>query len=205
VTTSPFELAPLVLLTVALAVIAAGCSGGSKSPGVASLGAAAATTTTASSAPTGPLGGEATGATFGLKTGDARKFASCMRSHGVPNFPEPNSQGAIEITPSSGVDPGSSAFQSAQQHCRSLLPNGGRPSPQEQARMRAAALAFSACMRKHGVTSFPDPTFSGGGARIKITGGAGTLDPQSPVFKSALQACNGKLPGRLATGSAGGK
>ncbi len=164
------------------------------------------TTTTSlggSSPPTAPLGGSSGGgATLSLKTADAAKFAACMRTHGVPNFPDPTSQGAIQIGPSSGIDPGSASFQAAQQHCSSLLPNGGHPSPQQQAKMRAGALAFSACMRKHGLENFPDPTFSDGGAHLKITGGAGSnLDPQSPVFQAAQKACNGKLPGRAVGGT----
>lgn len=53
------------------------------------------------------------------------KFVSCMRSNGVPKFPDPGSQGQMVISSSSGIDPNSPAFQSAMQKCRSLLPNGG--------------------------------------------------------------------------------
>lgn len=53
------------------------------------------------------------------------KFVSCMRSNGVPNFPDPGSQGQMVISSSSGIDPNSPAFKSAMQKCRSLLPNGG--------------------------------------------------------------------------------
>jgi hypothetical protein len=198
----------LALPILALAVFAAGCNGGSGSPGVASLGSSATTTASGgSSAPTGPLGGSSGGgATLSLKTADAAKFAACMRTHGVPNFPDPNSQGAITIGPSSGLDPGSPTFNAAQQHCRSVLPNGGRPSAQQQAKMRAGALAFSACMRRHGLENFPDPTFSDGGAHIRITpGAASNLDPQSPVFQAAQKACNGKLPGTVTRGTATAK
>jgi hypothetical protein len=48
------------------------------------------------------------------------KFSQCMRSHGVPNFPDPTFHGAavgIELTPGSGVDPNSPAFKSAQKAC----------------------------------------------------------------------------------------
>ena len=195
------------LPVLALAPLAAGCGTGSHDPGVASLGAPATTTTAAgSSAPSGPGSGPGGAATLTLKSADAAKFAACMRAHGVPNFPDPNTQGAISIGPGSGIDPGSAKFNAAQQHCRKLLPNGGNPSPQQQARMRAAALAFSACMRRHGVTDFPDPTFSDGGARIKITGGSSSdLDPRSPVFQAAQHACNGKLPGVVTRGSAGAR
>jgi len=198
--TSPVIHAPPALLVAVVAVLAAGC-GGSHPPGVASLGAPATTTTNppgGSSTATGPLGGKAAIGRFVLNGGDAKKFAACMRAHGVPNFPDPNSQGEIDISPSAGLDPGSAAFRSAQGHCSALLPNGGRPSPQQEARMRAGALAFSACMRKHGVANFPDPTFLDGGAQIRITGGSGgNLDPRSPVFQAAQRACRGKLVGAV--------
>jgi len=49
------------------------------------------------------------------------RWAQCIRTHGVPTFPDPNAQGAFD----SGVfDPTSSAFQVASQDCRSLQPAG---------------------------------------------------------------------------------
>jgi hypothetical protein len=52
-------------------------------------------------------------------------------------------------------------------------------------------LNFSKCMRAHGVPNFPDPSAGGG---IKITPGEG-LNPGSPAFKSAQEACTHLLPG----------
>jgi hypothetical protein len=49
------------------------------------------------------------------------KWAQCIRSHGVPGFPDPDSQGAFD---SGKFDPTSSAFQSASQDCESLQPTG---------------------------------------------------------------------------------
>ena len=99
-------------------------------------------------------------------------------------------------------------FQSAQRTCRHLLPGGGKPgSPAQQAKMQAQALRFSACMRSHGVTGFPDPDFSGGGVGIRIRGGSG-IDPNSPVFRAAQRACASVLPGLPVGGkgsSSGGK
>ena len=39
-------------------------------------------------------------------------FADCMRAHGVPKFPDPDSK-ASQFGPGSGVDPASQAFQVA--------------------------------------------------------------------------------------------
>ncbi len=83
------------------------------------------------------------------------------------------------------------AFQAALQTCHSNLPNGGQPG-QLSASRRNQALTFSECMRKHGVTNFPDPTFSSGGAQLHLTPSSG-IDPNSPAFKSAQAACGGPL------------
>jgi hypothetical protein len=45
------------------------------------------------------------------------KWARCMRSHGLPSFPDPNGQGAFD---SSKFDESSPAFQSASKACQSL-------------------------------------------------------------------------------------
>jgi hypothetical protein len=52
-------------------------------------------------------------------------------------------------------------------------------------------LAFSRCMRAHGVSSFPDPGSSG---QISISSANG-INPDSPEFKSAQAACQSLLPG----------
>jgi hypothetical protein len=52
-------------------------------------------------------------------------------------------------------------------------------------------LAFSQCMRAHGVTHFPDPSPSGG---IQISTGSG-VNPFSPSFKAARTTCGKLLPG----------
>ncbi|MHB1571966.1 MAG: hypothetical protein ACYC0H_22545 [Solirubrobacteraceae bacterium] len=52
----------------------------------------------------------------------ALKYAACMRSNGVPDFPDPNAQGQIQINAAgaSGLDPSSPQFQKAQTACKSL-------------------------------------------------------------------------------------
>jgi hypothetical protein len=119
-------------------------------------------------------------------------FAACMRTHGVPNFPDPpaNDTGEVRfksvngITSVNGVQINAPAFQAAMQACRSRLPNGGQPRPLSASR-RQAMLQYSRCMRSHGVPSFPDPTFSGGGVLLRV----GRDVASSPAFQSAQQAC----------------
>jgi hypothetical protein len=167
----------------AMVLMAAACGGNSAAPGVAK-----APTGTESSTPS---------KTNSPPSGDAHALSRCMRAHGVPNFPDPDSQGRLTLQggPGTGLDPNSSQFQAAQKACRKYAPNGGRaPSPAEQAKAEKAALAFSSCMRSHGVRNFPDPQVSGGGIRIGIKPSSG-IDPNSPVFQAAQKACQTKVGG----------
>jgi hypothetical protein len=129
-------------------------------------------------------------------------FAGCMRSHGLPNFPDPSTSGgggAIQISPSSGVNPASPAFKSAQASCHKLLPGGGPGSGPPSAQAKAQMLQVSACMRAHGISGFPDPTTSppsspAGYSAIMGRGGVflaipSSIDTQSPAFNQAAAAC----------------
>jgi hypothetical protein len=49
------------------------------------------------------------------------KWAHCMRSHGLPGFPDPDAEGAFD---SSRFDDNSPAYQAAGQACHSLEPSG---------------------------------------------------------------------------------
>jgi hypothetical protein len=68
---------------------------------------------------------------------------------------------------------------------------GGAPSPTT---LGQAAFKFAACMRSHGVASFPDPviTRQAGNTQIAIRAPAGAA--AGPGFKTAQQACDGILP-----------
>jgi hypothetical protein len=199
-----------VAVLASLGLLAAGCGGGAPSAGVANLGTSTTTSTTSGgdtsaggsgpqTAGGGPSGGGARFAIAGGSVQQMTKFAACMRSHGVANFPDPNAQGVI----SGSIDPGSAQFQQAQQACRQDLPNGGVPTPTQQAQARQNALAFSACMRKNGLPNFPDPQFGPGG-RVSIRiGSSSGIDPRSPQFQQAQKACQKDLPGKL--GQAGTK
>ena len=127
-------------------------------------------------------------------------FAKCMRSHGVTNFPDPGSGGGIHISAGSGINPFSPAFTTARAACRRLLPGplGGNQHPTAQ--QIAQARQLSECMRRHGVTGFPDPTTKPpsspvGYSILEDRGGVilavpSTIDPQSPVFIAAGKACH---------------
>jgi len=54
---------------------------------------------------------------------DFLTYARCMRSHGVPKFPDPKpGEGGISIGPKTGVDPNTPQFKAAQEACRKVVP-----------------------------------------------------------------------------------
>jgi hypothetical protein len=77
------------------------------------------------------------------------------------------------------------------QTCRKLLPNGGVPTPAEQAQAKVQLLKLSACMRSHGLANFPEPNAQGG---LQINSSSG-LNPNSPQFQAAQKACASFAPG----------
>jgi hypothetical protein len=194
------SLSVVVLASVALAL--AGCGGSSSTPGVAHLAdtpGPSATTASGSSSPE-------SSASIQRKM---VAYSQCMRTHGVPEFPEPT-EGHLLVHSSNhnghvtGVNPQSSQFQAAQKVCGKLLPEGGAPSPAQQAKAQESALKLSRCMRAHGVPNFPDPTFSGGAIRMKLkAGGANGIDPESPRFRAAQKACQSIAPGPGGKGGPG--
>jgi len=139
-------------------------------------------------------------------SGDFLAFSQCMRSHGVPNFPDPGSGGGISINSSSGINPFSPAFKAAQSQCQKLLPGGGPPKGPPSKQAVQAMLAVSKCMRAHGVSGFPDPTTTPptnvGAAGVALAEGRNgvflvvpsTIDVASPAFQSAASACHFGAP-----------
>jgi hypothetical protein len=165
---------PRWLATLAAVPLLAGC-GSHGSPAVAHL---SSSSTSASRSSTAPTSGQPSPVAY----------AQCMRSHGVINFPDPTATGAFTR---GNLDPNSPQYRAASQACHSLQPAGtnlstsgaGPVSPQRQAQL----LAFARCVRSHGVPNFGDPTAQG----LAPPG----IDPKSPAFEAAFQACRRLLPG----------
>ena len=115
------------------------------------------------------------------------KFASCMRSHGVPSFRDPTASGAGP--PAGTIDKRSPAVVTAMKTCSTEVPGlvalATRQAPGGQS--LAAQVRFASCMRSHGVPSFPDPV--AGGAPVT----AGTVDKQLPAVIAAANACGKPL------------
>jgi hypothetical protein len=164
---------PLILSSVvaaaAFSLLAAGCSGGG-SPGVASV-ASSTTAVTTTTTQNGLLA-----------------FSQCMRSNGMPNFPDPQRfvGGNVKLTIHQ-LAPSQAALSA----CTHLLPtNGGSGSQQtaqQQRTQRADGLSFARCMRSHGVSRFPDPTAQGQ-LTVEMVQAQG-IDLHSPAVLQAVQAC----------------
>jgi hypothetical protein len=181
----------LAVALVGLGLLVAACGGGSASPGIASLGSTTTTTQTSSAQTAGSGGSTAS------KYKAALKYVDCMRSHGVSNFPDPASDGQINVNfatggkdgspVSSGINRNSSQYISAARTCQHLRP-GGVPTPAQNQQALARELRFAHCMQSHGVSNFPDPTNAG---VVHLIG----VDQNSPQYQSAQKACAALVPG----------
>jgi hypothetical protein len=124
----------------------------------------------------------------------ALAYSTCMRSHGVPDFPDPkissNGNGSsvsLGLHSGSGSDlnPRSRAFQAAQRDCRKLAPAGSNQQP-PTAQDLTADVRFAACMRSHGFPSFPGPDGQG------VFNLPGPINSNSPQFSSVVNTCQSK-------------
>ena len=162
-------LASVVVAVAAFSLLAAGCGGGGSSV-VASV-ASTTTATTTSTTQNGLLA-----------------FSECMRSNGVPNFPDPQRfvGGNVKLTLHQ-LAPSQAALNA----CSHLLPtNGGSGSQQTAQQQRtqvADGLSFARCMRSHGVSHFPDPTAQGQ-LTVEMVQAQG-IDVHSPAVLQAVQTC----------------
>ena len=151
---------------IAVGVLVAGCGGGGSNPGVANVNTSSTSSSRSSSSST---------------YDQALAYANCVRTHGVPLWPDPDASGRFDkskLTPRQlGVS--SSKAGVAAHACRSLLPTY---SATQQSQVLAQALRFTRCMRAHGSTTFPDPE-SNGAIRIPHS------MENSPVYLAALNFC----------------
>ena len=133
-------------------------------------------------------------------------WTQCVRSHGVPDFPGPDSSGRIpKITSGQQVGVGDSVLQAAQGACQALWPYQA-PSQAQQRQELTDALKFAECMRSHGVPKFPDPTTDPDSGRVKfvISSSQDGFDPQSPQILAKVHECEHGLPASELPGSPDG-
>lgn len=168
-----------MLLALLLAPIAAGC--GSKGP----------STTTGQSGQSSSQNGVSA----------AYAFSRCMRSHGLPNFPDPkvsqspgHASVGIAVNPSETNSP---HFKSAQKACSGILPAPESPAQQaaQQRAHKQILLAFARCIRAKGVHEFPDPNAQGQLPLPSVT--AAGVDIHSRQFLDAATSCVGVTHGEI--------
>lgn len=184
----------LALATLASGLLVAGCGGGSSRPAAATVAGAG----TSASSVVARRGS-------GSSAPDALAFAKCMRAHGVPNFPDPSPGGGFAFHASPAVI-SSPAFRAAQAKCANFMPGlggvgGGDFSPQQKAHALAQLRQVAQCMRRHGISDFPDPRFTRPpnlslGEFSEITNYEGVwllfpaaIDMRSPAWERAAAAC----------------
>jgi hypothetical protein len=186
--------APMITAAV-LALLATACSGGSSSTGSGGSPTARGSATSRSLV----------------------AYSHCMRSHGVPDFPDPASSGQLPKTDAQLLGVSTSQLQAAKRDCQHLLPAGGSLQQQEAQcmqnsdcppalvqQMMNADLKLARCMRSHGVPNFPDPASGGSGGPFFPISRAGISEAASrtPHFVHELNQC-GRLVGDNAPESFG--
>ena len=165
--------AAVITVMAAAAVLAAACGGSPSS--------------------TGSGGSPTAGGSANSPSGVA--YSRCVRAHGVPNFPDPGSNGQISkpAVVRALREVSDSRARAATYACARLNP--GRAAPVLTAQEQQDYLRAAACMRSHGFTSFPDPTFPGGHASLPRI--PSNIDTKSRQFIAAGQTCIKLIPARV--------
>jgi len=168
--------AAAIIATAGLVLLAAACGGSPSSAG--SDGSSKAKGSTSSPSAIG--------------------YSHCMRSHGVPNFPDPTSSGEIPKVGLQQLGVSSSQFQSAQKACQQLLPSGGQSSQASDQKMMNAMYEFARCVRSHGVANWPDPVAESDPGQPGTPGfprNVQGINSTSPQVTKAMDKCQHLLAG----------
>jgi hypothetical protein len=125
-------------------------------------------------------------------------YANCMRSHGVPKYPDPDSRNelanGLPKVSLQQLEVSSSQYQAAQNDCAHLLPNGGQQTQTQSQQDLNAMRRYARCMRSHGVPTWPDPTYypaAGWGFNLVHVHG---FDPNSTRIEHQMDECGRGLP-----------
>jgi hypothetical protein len=171
----PFRIAAAVVATAVLTLTATAC-GGSPSSGTGGT-------------PSSP---------------SAVAYSACMRSHGVPNFPDPaSSGGAVVKADPQQLGVSTAQLQAAQRSCQSLIPGTGDTAEQQQETQCAMAgqcspalvqkwmsglRTLARCLRTHGEPNWPDPVLTSAGLPHFNYDQAG-IDHHSSQVLAKVQEC----------------
>jgi hypothetical protein len=116
-------------------------------------------------------------------------YSQCMRSHGVPDYPDPPAPGGPAMQLPASIDTSSPQYQQAADACQHLMP-GGQVSKAEQQQMMNQLLKFTQCVRAHGEPDFPDPTLVNGVPNFNPADTTLNLSKPSPQLQAAENACS---------------
>lgn len=136
----------------------------------------------------------------------ALAFSHCVRSRGVPNYPDPSSSGEIPKETDQQLGVSSSQLQVALNACQHLLPDTGNidDNPAALNQWWNQMQHFAQCMHAHGVPNWPGPspypqdpvrpTFNLHAAGIGFHQGAqpGNI-VNSPQIEARVRACESVL------------
>jgi hypothetical protein len=128
-------------------------------------------------------------------------FAQCMRSHSLPNFPDPQPSGAAKFPTAQELGVSPARYQAAEAACQRLLPAGSSDQfpPAEVPLLLSGMTSFSQCMRSHGVPNWPDPMTDSQGRPVFDLGAAGITrgEARSPQVTATVAECVHLLPSAL--------
>jgi hypothetical protein len=113
-------------------------------------------------------------------------YAECMRAHGLPSFPDPQSDGTFDSNLADRGDFAGSRYLSANKACGHL--EGPQQTAQQFQQDLRQALRFAACMRAHGIANFQASARGAQGGQVGV--GAQGADPSSPQFQAAQRGCS---------------
>lgn len=183
-----------------MGVTVAACGGGTSTPNAAT----GSTTSTVSPS----AGSSSSSGDGGTQGSGLLAYSSCMRSHGVPNFPDPTSSGGIPKETPQQLGVGQSQLNTAQNACQHLIPAGeslgGKQQQSIPTRDQQDYLNAATCMRSHGITDFPEPVFGQDGT-VAFPMLDHLAEPiNSPQFQRAYQICQKDIPAGLAYSGSGG-
>ncbi|HSS87686.1 MAG TPA: hypothetical protein VLL69_00070 [Streptosporangiaceae bacterium] len=123
---------------------------------------------------------------------DKLGLARCLRTHGVPNYPDPNADG--QEPPNSKQLIGTPQGQAAVSACNYW---GNRihndVTAQNQA-VRVEYVRFAQCMRSHGLPNFPGPVYAEGRVEFVLSASRDGFDPHSPQVLAKAHECEHVLP-----------
>jgi hypothetical protein len=172
--------AGVAIAVVSLALLVAACGGSSSSSGSPGLGGS-------TSSPS------------------AVGYSACMRAHGVPSFPDPDSSRHLPKGDAQRFGVSSAQLEAAQRACQRMLPDTGGSFRQETddcftagacprvlvQRILNVQRNYSRCMRSHGFPNWPDPTTDSRGRPYFDIGKAGISedDTRSSRWTLADREC----------------